>query len=304
VERAPSTGAGWARGATRRPGEARYDYTTVGHVTADVLADGSSRAGGGAFYSALQAARLGLRTLVITRGVEREIEELLAPYQGELEVEVEPAPETTRLTLPAHGEERRRQSVLAWAGPVQTPSVETSILHLAPVAQETAGGWSGRADFVGLTPQGLVRAWTARNPRMRPARLRASQLPERCDAVVFSESERVSCAPLLHGKTPALPNAVVAITAQAGATELRLPGGAIRHIAVPAPAEVVDDIGAGDVFAAAFFSALRAGSAPEQAARFASGAAAVRIAGAGAGAVGEGAAVQARIGEWGRSGQE
>ena len=46
----------------------RFDYATVGHVTVDVLPDGSRRAGGAAFYSALQAARLGLRTLVITRG--------------------------------------------------------------------------------------------------------------------------------------------------------------------------------------------------------------------------------------------
>jgi pfkB family carbohydrate kinase len=293
VGHAPSTGAGRARGAAGRRGAARYDYTTVGHVAADVLPDGSSRAGGGAFYSALQAARLGLRTLVITRGVEREIEELLAPYRGELEVEVEPAPESTRLTIQPRGGERR-QRVLAWAGMMRAPSVDTSILHLAPVAQESEGNWSGAANFVGLTPQGLVRTWTARNPQIRPVRLRESRLPERCDAIVISESERASCARLLRTASPLRPEAVVAITAQARATELRLPGGATRHISVPQPAEVVDDIGAGDVFAAAFFIALREGSAPEQAASFANAAAAVRIAGGGAGAVGDRAAVQAR----------
>ena len=36
-------------------------YVTVGHVTIDVLPDGERRPGGTAFYSALQAARLGLR---------------------------------------------------------------------------------------------------------------------------------------------------------------------------------------------------------------------------------------------------
>lgn len=289
---APSTGAGRARGPPGRRRAARYDYTTVGHVAADVLPDGSSRAGGGAFYSALQAARLGLRTLVITRGVEREIEELLAPYRGEVEVEVEPAPESTRLTLPPRGGDRQR--VLAWAGMMRAPSVDTSILHLAPVAQESEGDWSGAADFVGLTPQGLVRTWTARNPQIRPVRLRESRLPERCDAIVISESERASCARLLGAASPLRPEAVVAITAQARATELRLPGGATRHISVPQPAEVVDDVGAGDVFAAAFFIALREGSAPEQAASFANAAAAVRITGDGAGAVGDRAAVQAR----------
>ena len=46
----------------------QFDYTTVGHVTIDVLDDGSRRAGGTAFYSALQAARLGRRALIVTRG--------------------------------------------------------------------------------------------------------------------------------------------------------------------------------------------------------------------------------------------
>jgi len=43
---------------TRAKG-ARFDYTAVGHVTIDVMPDGSRRPGGGAFYAALQAARLG-----------------------------------------------------------------------------------------------------------------------------------------------------------------------------------------------------------------------------------------------------
>jgi 1D-myo-inositol 3-kinase len=284
VERTPS-----ARGR----GAARYEYTTVGHVTADVLSDGSRRAGGGAFYSALQAARLGLRTLIITRGVEHEIGELLAPYRGELEVEVEPAPETTTLTVSADARERR-QRVLAWAGRMHPPSVDSSILHLAPVAQETEAGWRGPAGFVGLTPQGLIRTWTGPNSEMRATPLLQERLPLRCDAIVISESERASCASLLRGDRPRRPNAVVAITARARATELRLPDGATRHVALPEPGEVVDDIGAGDVFAAAFFVALREGSPPEQAAGWANAAAAVRIAGGGAAAVGDRAAVQAR----------
>jgi hypothetical protein len=263
-------------------------------VTADVLPDGSRRAGGGAFYSALQAARLGRRTLVITRGVEREIEELLAPYREELELAIEPAAQTTTLTLAPHTGERR-QRVLAWAGPMGEPAVDTAILHFAPVAQETQARWSGPGDFVGLTPQGLVRRWTARNGLMRPAPLRPSQLPGRCDAIVFSESERASCASLLRARSSPRPDAVVAITAQAHATELHLPGAATRNIAVPGSGEVIDDIGAGDVFAAAFFIALRDGAPPEQAASFANAAAAVRIARAGPGAVGDRAAVQARI---------
>ena len=53
----------------------RFDYAAVGHVTVDVLADGTRRAGGTALYSALQASRLGLRTVIVTQGVAGEIEE-------------------------------------------------------------------------------------------------------------------------------------------------------------------------------------------------------------------------------------
>src|ERR1700736_2439574 len=83
---------GLERGAQPRR---RFDYTTVGHVTVDVMPDGSRRPGGTAFYSALQASRLGLRTLVLTRGVASEIEELLEPYRRELQLDIQPAPETT-----------------------------------------------------------------------------------------------------------------------------------------------------------------------------------------------------------------
>ena len=90
-----------------------YQYTTVGHVTADVLADGSRRPGGGAFYSALQAARLGKRALIITQGVPSEVEQLLAPYREELELEIIPAQHTTTLHTFGHGA-ARTQRIKPW----------------------------------------------------------------------------------------------------------------------------------------------------------------------------------------------
>ena len=87
-------------------GRGRFDYAAVGHVTIDVLADGTRRPGGTAFYSALQASRLGLRTLILTRGAPREIEQLLAPYRAELELEVQPAEQTTTLHTSGSGAER------------------------------------------------------------------------------------------------------------------------------------------------------------------------------------------------------
>lgn len=278
------------------------------------MADGSSRAGGSAFYSALQAARLGQRALIVTQGVTAEIEQLLEPYRAELDLEISPAPQTTTLQSTGAGA-TSRQRMLAWAGVIEEDvSVDSSILHLAPVARETPARWRGRADFIGLTPQGLVRAWSGRRGEIGPAPLDRSRLPEHCGAIVFNETERESCAWLIDatrgsdsiGEGPAATGehgrvdgprggAVVAITAAAAATALHLPDGGTARVQVPTIEEFVDDVGAGDVFAAAFFVALREGQAPSEAAAFANAAAAVRIAGAGANAIGDRAAIEARL---------
>ena len=123
-----------------------FDYVTVGHVTVDVIAaDGSRRPGGGAFYSALQAARLGLRALILTQGSPPEIEALLAPYRDELELRILPAPATTTFATSWSGGQRS-QRVLAWAGPIAGPiEVDTQILHFAPVARETPARVDARA---------------------------------------------------------------------------------------------------------------------------------------------------------------
>jgi sugar/nucleoside kinase (ribokinase family) len=55
-----------------------------------------------------------------------------------------------------------------------------------------------------------------------------------------------------------------------------------------------DDVGAGDVFAAAFFIELADGAPAAAAAAFANAAAAVRIAGDGPEAIGDRAAIEAR----------
>jgi hypothetical protein len=292
----------------------RYDYTTVGHVTLDVLAaDGSRQPGGTAFYSALQAARLGLRALILTRGVPAEIERLLAPHRDELDLRVLPAEQTTTLQTVGEGL-ARHQRLLAWAGPIEGPlEVDTAILHLAPVARETPRAWRAahppradaahqprandvhppRAEFVGLTPQGLVREWDAAGD-IALVVLRPERLPERCDAWVLSERERECCAE--SAARAAAAGAVVAVTAGANPTELQLPGGELLHVPVPPIAAPVEDLGAGDVFAAALFVALREGLPPARAAAFANAAAAVRIAAVGPGAIGDRAAIEARLG--------
>jgi hypothetical protein len=301
-----------------------FDYVTVGHVTVDVLAaDSSRRPGGGAFYSALQAARLGLRALIVTQGSPPELEALLEPYRAELELHILPAPATTTLRTSWSGA-RRRQRLLAWAGPIaQAVEVDTRILHFAPVARETTGAWRGNAEFVGLTPQGLVRGWDRHGALRGDGRPRGDEphrddpgapgaeiysvalpsdddllhalLPRGCSAVVISEQERAACSPLLS--TAAANGAVLAITAGPGATSVRPPGGEVLRVQAPAVIEPRDDLGAGDVFAAAFFVALHEGLSPERAAVRGNAAAAIRVEGVGAGAIADRRAIEARLTE-------
>lgn len=273
----------------------QYDYTVVGHVTIDVLDDGSSRAGGTALYSAVQAARLGRRTLIVTQGVPEQIGRMLEPFAGELDFDVLPAKDTTTLQSSGWGV-ARRQRLLAWAGAMpETLSVHSTVLHLAPVARETPNGWLGEPDVLVLTPQGLARQWPAPAGPIaltRPGRA-AEQLAGRCDALALSEHERASCAELIAAARGA--GAVVAVTDGPNANTILTAEGPELRIEVPRIVDPVDDLGAGDVYAAAFFIALAEGRPAQEAARFATAAAAVRMRGLDAQAIGDRGDIEARL---------
>jgi sugar/nucleoside kinase (ribokinase family) len=270
-----------------------YDYVAVGHVTCDVFADGDReihQPGGTAFYSALQAARLGLRTLIVTQGVPSQIEELLAPYRDELAVRVIAATKTTILETHGVGA-TRSQRVLAWAGPIiERLEFDTWILHLAPIAKETPVSWDGEAGFVGVTAQGLVRAWP--DGEIRAVELDGAVLPDDFDAAVISEHERYACDALFAAAHAF--GACVAVTAGSAPTTLHIDDDVLKSPASHVP-DVRDELGAGDVFAATFFVALAEGQAPLAAATFANAAAAVRIAGQSPAAIGTRAQIEALL---------
>lgn len=282
-------------------------YTTVGHVTIDVLSDGSRQAGGAAFYSALQAARLGLAARIVTRGVVSEIEQLLEPFQQELTLEIQPAQHTTTLHTAGSGQ-ARTQRVLAWAQPIADDiEIHSTLLHLAPVARESPARWRGHSAFVGLTPQGLARRWSGSDApiALAPPSSADEAVADRCNALVVSAHERSCCGALIARARAA--GATVAITDGSNPNTLLLADGSSRSLAVPplygggagvehsADAGADADLGAGDVFAAAFFVALWEGRAADDAVSFANAAAAVRMSGAGAGAIGDRVSIDARL---------
>lgn len=281
----------------RRGGAApRRRYLAVGHVTIDVMEDGERRPGGTALYSALQAARLGLAATIVTRGEREVLESMLAPFAAELELVVQPAEATTTLATGGLGGERR-QRMLAWAGQVELGALPAAeILHLAPVAAELTGRAAGPWEFVGLTPQGFARR--RREPDGEivacPADAKLVALAGRCDAIVLSEQERASCRQLIERALA--DGATVAITAGEGPTEILGPNEESRQLPHEPLAAPADDLGAGDVYAAAFFVWLSAGEGPLAAARAAHGAAALRMQSIGPGAIATAAAIQAQTG--------
>jgi sugar/nucleoside kinase (ribokinase family) len=273
-----------------------FDYAAVGHVTVDILPGGERRVGGTALYSAIQAARLGLSVVVVTRGVPCEIEQLLAPYERELELMVSPAEQTTTLET-AGVRPRRRQRLVGWAGEIGPELAPAAgILHLAPVAREISPRQRGDGGFVGLTPQGLVRRWSGPGSAIELARATAEQeaLGARCSAMALSAEERDSCAGLIAAGLGA--GAVVAVTAGAEGGALLLPDGRELEIGGPRVSDPADDLGAGDVFAAAMFVELHGGAPPARAAAFAAAAAAVRLERVGPAAIGDRAAIRERLG--------
>ncbi len=273
----------------------QVDYTAIGHVTVDLLEDGSRQPGGTVLYSALQASRLGLRSLIVTRGVPGEIEELLTPWAAELELRVEPAAQTTTLATSGQGA-GRSQRLLAWAGPIAPPeSLDCAVLHLAPVANELPEQWPTGGRLVGLTPQGLLRSWPPEGGTVVPSPPSAGAIAQARDvhAIVISETEREACAELLDGARAA--GALIAVTAGDQPVRILAPGSEPIELPVRRVADPCDDLGAGDCYAAALFTGLAEGRSSTDAAMFASAAATMRMLGPGPQAVGTRAAIEATI---------
>ncbi|MGC4189792.1 MAG: PfkB family carbohydrate kinase [Thermomicrobiales bacterium] len=237
------------------------DYLVIGHITADLQADGSVVLGGTALYSALTAARLGAKVGILTRGAFGiEVAGMkippLEPFADQVSIIVQDADVPTTF-INEYRADLRVQTVPHWAGEIDLRGLpphwrNAPIVHLGPVLQEInpnhAVGMT--TEFIGITPQGWMRDWpraTGGKVRHIPLRLPGSLLGRTDCAIVSTEEihqarevvERVGeqrLAVVTRGKDGAR---VIA----RGQT-IDLPGFKVK---------TKDLTGAGDVFAAAFF---------------------------------------------------
>ncbi|WP_207386366.1 PfkB family carbohydrate kinase [Protofrankia symbiont of Coriaria ruscifolia] len=258
------------------------DYLAVGNPTLDVLPDSSFAIGGSMVYAVVQAARLGLSAAGVGRGCGVELAPLWTPFETEAFLHIQPSPDTTRFRN-ENTDSLRTQWLEKSAGAVSGLDrlPESRVLHLAPVAREIVlddivrGSVRG---LVGLTPQGLIRSWDdSRLVRHHALRI-GSSTARNIDAVVFADYE----AAYLTGVAEAVRRAggIVVVTKGPRGAEVLLANGKQEFSAI-ATDHLVDDTGAGDVFAASLFIALDGGFTVSDAVRFAAAAAALSIGGIG-----------------------
>jgi len=242
------------------------DYLVVGHVAHDLTPQGP-RLGGTVAYAASTARALGYRVGIFTAaGPETSLDVL----NGIPLISIESPRSTTYENI--YTDHRRVQFVRAQAARIDLDDVpdvwkRASIIHLGPIANEVDSvlpkGFS--PTLLGITPQGWMRQWDSEG-RVSPTQWKDSEPAlQQAGAVVLSREDVGGDDELIEhmaGQTK-----ILAVT-EADAGCVLYWHGDRRRFRSPKVQEV-DATGAGDVFAAAFFTRLSSTRDPWEAARFA-----------------------------------
>ena len=243
------------------------DYLLIGHVTADLQADQSISLGGTASFSGLTAARLGHNVGLVTSCAS---DLALEPLAG-IQKWVIPSEESTTFRNEGFGR-TRVQHLYSSATRITSDHIPTAwrdcpLVHFGPIAAEidpnivelfpnalvclTPQGWYRQAD-----DEGLVRhvEWPEGLP-----------LLTRADVVVLSIEDLRGDEQKVEELARICPLLVVTESRDGARVFYR---GELRYFSAP-PVEMVEDTGAGDIFAACFFHRFHITRDPWEAARFA-----------------------------------
>lgn len=242
------------------------DYLVLGHLTLDKTPQGY-QLGGTASYASLTARALGLRVGIVTSwGSEIPLDLLTG-------IQIVNYPTDTSTTFEnIYTKDGRIQYLHQVASSLDyfvVPEIwrNTPIVHLGPVAQEVEPGVVRHFpdSLIGLTPQGWLRSWNDNR------RVTHSEWPEsaytlnHAGAAVISmedvddQEERV--------EEMATQCRILAVTEADKGSRLYWNGDVRRFL--PPDTEEVDATGAGDIYAAAFFTRLYTTRDPWESARFA-----------------------------------
>jgi sugar/nucleoside kinase (ribokinase family) len=242
------------------------DYLIIGHLTKDLTSTGPML-GGTAAYASLTAKALGMRVGIVTAmASDLPLNQLqgiqIAAYQSDVS--------TTFENIYTH--EGRVQKLYAVAPNlgyhlVPEPWRQAPIVHLGPVAQEVepALARSFPEALVGITPQGWLRNWDANGQVQASEWPEARFVLENASAVVMSIEDVQSDETRIEEMVSS--SRVLVVTEGSAGARLYWNGDLRRFR--PPQIEETDPVGAGDIFATAFFIRLYQTNDPWEAARFA-----------------------------------
>lgn len=250
------------------------DYLVIGHLTRDLTPDGPCL-GGTAAFAALTAYALGLRVGVVTSWAA---ELPLGPLR-QIPVVSYPADASTTF-----------ENIYTNAGRIQhihsvAPSLDyfmvpdpwrsASIVHLGPVAQEVEPNLVRHfpTALLGLTPQGWLRAWDEAGQVFLVEWPEASFMLNQAGATVISDEDVRYDDERIDEMAAACQ--VLAVTEAGDGARVYWHGDVRRFRAPSVP--LVDATGAGDIFAAAFFTRLYTTRDPWEAGRFATQLASISV---------------------------
>ena len=272
----------------------RPDFLVLGHVVKDVI-PGGWRLGGTAAYASLQAARLGLRTAVVTSAPRSLDVGALLPG---VEVRRVPSRQVTTFRN-CYEDGRRTQFVLArarslGAGDVPDDWLSAPIVLLGPVCSEVPPDLTSLfgGSLIGIAAQGWLREVDSQQG------VRAVPWPEspawtNVHGLFVSEDDVGGDKATVDRWTAAFP--LVAYTQASRGARLHSDG-RWRHIDA-FPEDEVDPTGAGDVFASAFLVRLHESGDVSLAARFGAAAASISVSREGTLAIPERDEIESRMAE-------
>jgi sugar/nucleoside kinase (ribokinase family) len=242
----------------------RPDFLAIGHIARDLL-QGDYRWGGTVAYSALTAKNLGLDTAVVTSaGPEFDSQTVL---QGTQVVNI-PSSVTTTFRNTYDGGTRTQHlfQLASKIGPQAVPLSwrDAPIVLLGPLNHELEQGlWElFPHSLLGLTPQGLLRAWDEDGRVHLVVGDGVKRALQGVGVVILSRED------LVEGLWPHLGSVpMVVITKGAEGANLYYEGQ--EHHFLAYEVQEIEPTGAGDVFAAAFLIKYHQTKDPFQSTRFA-----------------------------------
>lgn len=232
------------------------DYLLIGHITADLMPDGSRALGGTVSYAAPIARLFGFNVGLLTSAAA--CEPLLAPLLDDTALMVKTAAETTTFENIYHKDGHRVQYVHDTAASLSADDIPSgwmsaSMVHLAPLVDEVDPeiAFQFPDAVVMVTPQGWMRQWD-KGGRVAFKRWFDPDVLKAIDLVVFSRHDVAEAPELIEEFAECTQCLVVTEGEQGGHYFVNNE----RRLYRATPAVEVDPTGAGDVFAVSMLGSM------------------------------------------------